>query len=156
VVTRFSATTESEAVVAADRAAIWEVLTDPVLLPRLTPLLRHVEPAGDLWRWELTKVPVLGIAVTPSFTERMSFVPTEHIEYAHEPPAGSHERTGADGWYRLSDVAGGTHLAISLTFHVDLPLARLARPAVEQVMRTTMARTGDRFAVNLERHLGLR
>ncbi len=39
----FSATTDSEAVVAADREAIWAALTDPVLLPKLTPLLRSIE-----------------------------------------------------------------------------------------------------------------
>jgi carbon monoxide dehydrogenase subunit G len=48
-VNRFSATNDSEAVVAADREAIWKALTDPVVLPRLTPLLRNIETNGDLW-----------------------------------------------------------------------------------------------------------
>jgi hypothetical protein len=37
--------------------------------------------------------------------------------------------------------------------HVDLPLARAARPAVTGVMRSMMQRTGDRFATNLLHHL---
>ena len=48
---------------------------------------------------------------------------------------------------------GGTRLRISLTLHVDLPLARAARPAVTRVMKAVMMRTGDRFATNLLEHL---
>ena len=57
---RFSATTESEAVVAAERSRIWAVLTDPVLLPRLTPLLKKIETDGASWRWHLVGLSVLG------------------------------------------------------------------------------------------------
>jgi carbon monoxide dehydrogenase subunit G len=154
-VTRFSATTDSEATVAADRQAIWAALTDPDVLPRLTPLLRHIEADGTLWRWDLARLQVLGLGIRPSFTERMRFDPPGWIEYHHEPPAGSHEFTSAEGWYELTEVEGGTHLRIKLTLTVDLPLARAARPAVQRVMRTVMARTGERFAANLLTHLGV-
>ena len=60
---------------------------------------------------------------------------------------------GADGWYDLSEVDGGTRLEISLTMHVDLPLSKVARPAVTRVMSSMMQRTGDRFSSNLLRHL---
>ncbi|MDT7710278.1 MAG: hypothetical protein QOG20_5885 [Pseudonocardiales bacterium] len=153
--TRFSATTESEAVVAADRAAIWKVLTDPVLLPQLTPLLSRIETDGDLWRWHLIKLSVLGVGISPVFTERMVFDEGRRIDYTHEPPKGVTERTGAEGSYMLSDVEGGTHLGISLTLDVDLPLPRLATPGVTAVMKETMARMGDRFSANLLQHLGV-
>lgn len=153
---RFSATTESETIVAADREAIWSALTDPVLLTALTPLLRHIEVHDDLWRWELARFAVLGLAVDPSFTERMRFTPGHRIDYNHEPAKGVVEHAGADGWYALGEVQRGTHLAISLTLHVELPLSRLAAPAVERVMRAAMDQTGSAFARNLERHLGLR
>jgi hypothetical protein len=52
-------------------------------------------------------------------------------------------------------VPGGTHLAISLTLHVELPLARVAAPAVTRVMKGTMQHTGDRFSADLLRHLGV-
>ena len=152
---RFSATTESEAVVAADRSAIWAVLTDPVLLPKLTPLLRRIETDGDLWRWHLVGLSVLGIGISPVFTERMVFDAEKRIDYTHEPPAGAGERTGAEGSYVLADVEGGTHLAISLTLDVDLPLPRLASPAVTTVMQETMQRMGERFSANLLQHLGV-
>ena len=152
---RFSATTESEAVVAAERAAIWAVLTDPVLLPKLTPLLRRIETDGDLWRWHLVGLSVLGIGISPVFTERMVFDAEKRIDYTHEPPAGAGERTGAEGSYVLADVEGGTHLAISLTLDVDLPLPRLASPAVTTVMQETMQRMGERFSANLLQHLGV-
>src|SRR4249919_213780 len=100
----FSATTDSEAVVPADREAIWAALTDPDLLPRLTPLLRSIEADGDRWRWEMSRVSVLGVSLIPSFTERMSFDAPHRIEYTHAPPAGRNERTGADGWYELTEV----------------------------------------------------
>ena len=157
---RFAATTDSEAVVPADRAAIWAAITAPEVQPRLTPLLRHItvrdngqNADGALWRWELTRIPVLGVSISPSFTERMRFDPPGRIDYAHEPPPGRHERTSAEGWYVLTEVAGGTHLRISLTVTVELPLARAAAPAVRRVMETVMAVTGDRFADNLMRHL---
>jgi uncharacterized protein YndB with AHSA1/START domain len=152
---RFSATTESEAMVGAPRVDVWAAITDPDVLTTLTPLLRRIEPDGDLWGWDLSRVKVLGIVVDPSFTERMTFTPPERIDYTHEPPPGTHEWAGAEGWYLLTERPGGTHLAISLTLSVELPLARFAAPAVETVMRTSMAVTGSRFATNLEHHLGI-
>jgi len=153
---RFAATNESEAIVAAERSEIWRVLTDPVLLPELTPILRRIETNGDLWCWQLIDLSVLGVGISTSFTERMRFDEERRIDYSHEPPDGSVERTGADGFYELSDVPGGTHLAVKLTVHVDLPLPKLATPAVTAAMRTTMRRNGDRFSANLLRHLAVR
>ena len=84
----FSAQTESDAVVQAPRSDIWAALTDPDLLPRLTPFLERIESDGDLWRWELSRIPILGVAIAPRFTERMTFEPETRIEYRHAPPAG--------------------------------------------------------------------
>ncbi|GAA1855714.1 hypothetical protein GCM10009836_39810 [Pseudonocardia ailaonensis] len=151
---RFATTTASESVVAAERGAIWAVLTDPDMLPLLTPLLTGIETDGDLWRWSMIRIAVLGVGITPTFTERMRFTERSRIDYTHEPPAGVHEYAGAEGWYALEDVPGGTHLAISLTLHVELPLPRLAAPTVVGLMKVTLQRTGDRFVTNLLRHLG--
>src|SRR5690349_1470849 len=100
--TRFVASTESEAVVAAERAAIWKILTDPVLLPKLTPLLRRIETDGDVWRWHLVGLTVLGVGISPVFTELMRFDTGRRILYSHEPPPGVSEPAGADGSYELS------------------------------------------------------
>jgi len=149
----FSATTSSQADVAADRGEVWDVLTDPDALAELTPLLRHIEVDGDLWRWCFTQVPLLGLAVTPAFTERMRFREQQRIDYEHAPPAGSHERFGVEGWYTLDDTSDGTRLAVSMTVRVQLPLTRLAAPAVTRVMDSVLARTGDGFSKNFERRL---
>jgi carbon monoxide dehydrogenase subunit G len=154
-VNRFSATTESTAVVAAPREAIWGVLTDPIVLPELTPLLERIETDGNYWRWHMKSISALGVSIAPSFTEHMTFVDGERIDYQHQPPSDTVERTGADGWYVLRDVADGTELAISLTLTVELPLPKSAARAVERVMLGTMARTGDRFSANLLRRLGV-
>ena len=154
--TRFTARTESEAVVAAEPDAIWAVLTDPVLLTQMTPFLEHVEADGDRWRWDLAKIPVLGLAVAPSFTEQMTFEPMTRITFTHAPPPGPAERAGVDGWYTLDEVAGGTLLRTSLNVEVDLPLPKASSFAVRGVMRTVMAGMGGRFGTNLEHHLGLR
>lgn len=151
--TCFSATNHSHAVVKAERKEVWAALTDPDLLPKLTPLLRTIEADGNTWRWHLTKLTVLGIGIAPIFTEQMTFDEPSYIEYSHRPP-GKTERAGADGWYKLEEVEEGTHLEIELTMHVDLPLSKLAAPAVNRVMSSMMQRTGDRFAANLLRHLG--
>lgn len=140
---------------AAPRSEIWAVLTDPVLLPKLTPLLDRIETDGDRWTWHMMRIKALGVRISPAFTEKMTFEDGVRIDYEHAPPAGVHERTGADGRYVLEDVDGGTKLSISLTLSVELPLPKSAGPAVRGVMNRTMARTGDKFSTNLLHHLGV-
>ena len=107
--TRFSARTESEAVVAAERDPIWAVLTDPVLLTQMTPFLEHVEADGDRWRWDLAKIRSWA-SRSRHFTEQMTFEPMTRITFTHAPPPGPAERAGVDGWYTLDQVDGGTLL----------------------------------------------
>lgn len=152
----FSATNRSQAVVAADQHKIWDALTDPQLLVRLTPLLTRIEADGDCWRWHLTRITALGVGIAPVFTERMQFTPTSSIRFSHTPPAGVREHAGVEGHYELEPAEHGTHLSVELTMSVELPLPRLSAPAVQRVMSVTMARTGDRFSDNLLRHLGLK
>jgi hypothetical protein len=137
-VARFSATTRNDIVLAVPRERIWAALVDPELLPRLTPLLRRIEVDGPFWRWHLAGLSVLGVGITPVFTERMVFYDGRGIGYTHV----------------LVDVPGGTHLAIELTLTVELPLSRLAAPAVRRIMTATMQRIGERFGANLLHHLG--
>ncbi len=69
---------------------------------------------------------------------------------------GALERAGAHGTYELTPRADDTtHLVIDITLCVELPLPKLSRRAVTKVMSATMQRTGDRFAHNLYRRLGL-
>lgn len=152
---RFSATTESDAVVQAERKVIWEALTDPDLLPRLTPFLESITADGDTWRWQMTRLPVVGIDLVPAFTEQMTFDEPDRIGFHHAPPPGTHERTGVEGWYVLSDRGpGATHLAIRLTVTVELPVSRVMTPAVTTAMKGVMATMGKRFATNLVHHVG--
>ena len=152
----FETSTESEAVVEAARADVWAALVDPDLLPKLTPFLRHIEVDGDHWRWELTRVPILGASLQPTFTEKMTFDEGRLIEFTHDPPPGRRERAGVEGWYKLKDAEGGTHLAISLGVRADLPIARVARPAVVAAMKGVLAGMGRKFSANLLDHLGVR
>lgn len=152
----FSSHNRSTAEVPASRQQIWAVLRDPDALAELTPLVERITVDGDRWTWQLHGVSALGVQVSPAFTERMIFTEGERIEFHHDPPAGADERAGAEGTYVLADAGEGrTHLAIDITIEVDLPLPRLSAKAVERVMATTMARTGDRFARNLYRRLGI-
>jgi len=153
--TRFTASTSAEAVVAAPRQRIWDLLVDPAVITRLTPFLKRVSADGEHWRWEMTGLDVLGVKVAPAFTERMRFVDGERIEFEHDPPAGVHERSGVAGWYDLADAPGGTRLATSLEITLDLPLPRLSAPAVTAAMRGVLATMGDRFSANLLRELGV-
>lgn len=152
---RFRTSTESQAVIPVSRERIWEVLVDPELLTRFTPFLAHIEVDGDHWHWEMSKLPVLGISVAPAFTERMTFDELRRIDYVHEPPPGTTEHTGVNGWYDMKDADGGTHLAISVGIEVELPLARLAAPAVQAAMKGVVLTMGHQFSANLRRHLGL-
>jgi carbon monoxide dehydrogenase subunit G len=151
-VARFTARDRSTEVVQADRSALWAALTDPALLPVLTPYLHSIEVDGDRWRWNMARIPVLGVSVAPSFTELMTFDEPSRIGFTHDPQAGP-EKAGVEGTYLLEEVDGGTRLAIDLEICVDLPLPGMARGAVERAMRGVIAAMGRRFAANLLRHL---
>jgi len=150
---RFTASTRSDALVKADRMKVWNVLTDPVLLPKLTPYLAKIVADGDHWRWEMVKLPVLNLTIAPSFTEKMTFEEGKRIEFTHDPPASTKERAAAEGWYELRETDQGTELSIDLTLEVELPLPRAAAPAVNKVMKRVMDGMGDKFAANLLAHV---
>lgn len=152
----FTGTVESSANISAARDAVWAALTDPALLPVLTPLLSSIDADGDVWRWHMAKIAALGVSIAPVFTEKMTFAERTRIAYQHEPPQGVQERAGAHGVYELSDIDGGTHLSISLSLCFDMPLPRSAQGPVTRVMRATMNRTGEKFSANLLAHLGAR
>jgi carbon monoxide dehydrogenase subunit G len=153
--TRFRASTSAEAVVAAPRDRIWAILVDPDKVAELTPFLKRIVADGEHWRWEMSGLEVLGAKVAPSFTERMVLDEPTRIEFHHDPPSGTTERSGVEGWYDLSDADGGTHLATSLEITLDLPLPKLSTPAVTAAMRRVMDTMGDRFSANLLRELGV-
>ena len=154
--TCFSTRNVSNGDVPVPRSAVWEVLTDPQCLTEMTPLLEGIRVDGDRWCWQLSGIRALGVEVAPSFTELMVFDEPSRIEFRHAPPTGHTERAGADGIYELAEVGPDrTHLSIDITLHVDLPLPKLSRRAVERVMASSMARTGDVFAERLYRRLGV-
>ena len=152
--TDFTATVVSEADVKATPAQVWAILSDPQALVRLTPLLQKIEPAGELWIWQMREVKALGAALTPKFTEKMRFEENKLINFSHAPVAGERERIGAEGIYELAEIKDGVHLSISLSVSADLPLPKAAGPAVRRVMKQTMSMMGDRFAANLLKELG--
>jgi carbon monoxide dehydrogenase subunit G len=150
--TTFTVSTRSTAVLDASRERVWQALTDPGLLARLTPYLRSIEAHGDRWTWHLMRIPVLGSVISPSFTEVMTFDEPSRIDFAHDP-AKRDEKAGVEGSYVMREVSGGTDVRIELAISVDLPFPRLARPAVHAAMRAVIATMGARFSHNLVRHL---
>ena len=151
--TRFSADTRAEAVVTAQRAAIWAALTDPALVAELTPFVRWITEDGDHWRWELSGLKVLGVGVEPAFTELMTYDEPERIEFRHDPPDGERERSGVEGWYELTEVDEGTRLVTSLEITLDLPLPRASSRAVKAAMGKVVDQMGERFSKGLLAHL---
>ena len=161
---RFSTRIESSDVVGAPRGAIFAVLEDPDLLAELTPLVESIIEVDDTprWQWQLAGISALGTRFHPCFTVAMKFSEPDRIDFHHDPPSGASEHAAAEGIYELAEVAasdelpdGGTHVAIQLDVHVELPLPRMSRRAVEGVMHRTTEKMGERFAVNLRRHLGV-
>ena len=152
----FSAKTSAQADVAAERAAIWKALVDPDLVARLTPFVKEIRAEGDHWRWQLSGLDLLGRKLAPAFTERMVFEEQRRIEFHHEPPDGTPERAGVNGWYDLSEGPDGTtRLETSLEICLDAPLPKVSGPAVRAAMKGVMATMGDRFSKNLLDHLGV-
>ncbi|WP_310528613.1 SRPBCC family protein [Nocardioides sp.] len=150
---RFRARTRSQATLHSAPERVWHVLTDPELLPVLTPYLRHIDVDGERWTWHLTRIPVMSATITPTFTEVMTFDEPTLIGFAHDS-AQTHERTGVEGHYELTSAGTGTRVAIDLEIWCDLPLPRLSRIAVETVMHGIVAAMGRRFSANMLRHLG--
>jgi carbon monoxide dehydrogenase subunit G len=132
---------------------VWEVLTDPHLIARLTPFLKSVEEEGTHWVWQMTKVPVLGKSFSFTFRERMDFDEPHRIDFTHDPAPGADEAAGVTGWYALAPRPAGTHLETSMQITVELPFPGLVRPAVVTAMKGVIALMGQRFAHNLLTHL---
>jgi carbon monoxide dehydrogenase subunit G len=151
----FSAQTHAEAVVSAPRDDIWAALVDPDLMARFTPFLQRITADGEHWRWELSGLNVLGLKVAPAFTERMVFEEPDRIEFHHDPPAGTTEQAGVEGWYALRALDDGTtELVTDLTITVELPLPRASGRAVRAAMKRVIDRMGDTFSQRLLEHLG--
>ena len=98
----FTTSNRSTATITADVDAVWDVLTDPDLLARLTPFLQSVEEEGTHWVWQMTKVPVLGKSFSFTFRERMDFDEPHRIDFTHDPAPGAEEAAGVAGWYALA------------------------------------------------------
>lgn len=150
----FTTSNRSVADVTADVNDVWEVLTDPDLLARLTPFLHSVTEHGEHWVWQLTKVPVLGTSFSFTFRELMAFDEPHRINFTHDPAPGAAETAGVVGYYALTPHPRGTHLETSMTITVDLPFPGLLRPGVTAAMRGVIAIMGQRFGHNLLAHLG--
>ena len=151
--TRFTASTQSSATLKSSRKDVWSALTDPVLLPKLTPYLQRIDVEGDRWTWNMTKVPILGKSIGTTFTEVMTFEEPHRIAYSHDQ-SRTDENSGVEGEYLLEEEGSGCRVSIDLGVTVDLPFPRATRRAVEGTMKGVMAAMGRRFAHNLLKHLG--
>ncbi|PRY57046.1 carbon monoxide dehydrogenase subunit G [Knoellia remsis] len=156
--TTFRATKRSDATVQHPRDRVWEILTDPAAVARLTPMVRSITATDDLWHWQLVSIPVLGQSFALDFTERMTYDPKSSITFAHAPQG--EERAGTDGRYDLRESgtasSPATDLSIDLTVSVDLPFPKLAKPAIQTTMQGVLAAMGAGFARSIEKELTAR
>lgn len=153
--TRFTASHETSGIVTARREAVWELLSDPAAVTRLTPFIREIEAVDDLWIWHMSGIPGLPVAFAPTFTERMHFQPSTRIDFEHAP-RGRHELAAVHGSYTLADHPQGTRLGIALEICVSLPLPRLAAPVVQRAFGQMFELMGDRFGARLLAELDAR
>ena len=154
--TTFSANKTSQATVDFPRDLVWGVLTDPDTVARLTPMVESISSEADRWRWQLTRIPVLGRTFELAFTEAMTYDEPSRITFQHTPDGD--ERAGTDGRYDLGELNGGraTDLRIDLTVTVDLPFPGLARPAVQAAMHGVLTAMGAGFARSIDKELRTR
>lgn len=148
----FSRSRRDTADVAHDVDAVWELLSEPATVARLTPLVARIEADGDTWVWHLQGVPLAGKVVDLTMTEQMTFEPRTRIGFTHEPLT-SGIVAGAEGHYVLEPDGEGTRLTIDLTVSARLPLPAVARPAVHTAMSQVLRHMGGRFASNMLREL---
>ena len=112
----------------------------PETVARLTPMVASITPDGDRWRWQLSRIPVLGRSFELAFTEQMSYDEPSRITFRHAPEGD--ERAGTDGRYDLSDADGdtsSTHLRIELEVSVDGCPVRLGQAAALLVLHLAAA-----------------
>ncbi len=153
--TRFHASNSSAATLKSSRKEVWTALTDPELLPKLTPYLHRIDVDGDRWTWHVAKVPLLGKSIGTTFTEVMTFEEPHRIGFTHDE-ARTDEHSAVEGEYLLEEAGEGCRVSIELGVSVELPFSKVTKRAVEAGMRAVMALMGRRFASNLLRHLGER
>lgn len=150
--TRFAQRVISTDRIRVQPEAVHEVMTDPALLARFTPLIDHIDVHGDRWRWQLAGINAMGISIAPALRTLMD-IDTRRIRFRPDPTAS--EMATATGELSVAhDGSDHTKLAIDLLATVDLPLPSLAGGAVRKVMFQMIKAGGSRFADNLLRHLG--
>ena len=101
--TRFTASNQSAATLKSSRKDVWAALTDPKLLPKLTPYLQRIDVEDDRWTWNVTKVPILGKSIGTTFTEVMTFEEPNRIAFTHDPRA-ARRTSGVEGEYLLEEA----------------------------------------------------
>ena len=95
--TRFTASNQSAATLKSSRKDVWAALTDPELLPKLTPYLHRIDVEDDRWTWNVAKVPVLGKSIGTTFTEVMTFEEPHRIAFTHDHARKPTRRAGSRG-----------------------------------------------------------
>src|SRR3954454_22833804 len=128
--TRFTASTQSAATLKSSRKDVWNALTDPELLPKLTPYLQRIDVEDDKWTWNVTKVPLLGKSIGTTFTEVMTFEEPHRIAFTHDKERFE-EQSAVEGEYILEDAGQGCRVSIEIGVSVELPCAKVTRRAVE-------------------------
>ena len=83
--TRFTASNQSQPRSSPPARTSGSALTDPVLLPKLTPYLQRIDVDGDRWTWNMAKVPILGKSIGTTFTEVMTFEEPHRIGLLARP-----------------------------------------------------------------------
>jgi len=138
------------------RERIYEVLTDPSMVARLTPFVKSIVPTpdGEHWIWTMSGIQVGGYGFTATFTEKMTLTEPSRLDFAHDPPEGKPERAAVAGHYVLTELGPEeTRLETSLEVCIDLPLPRVSKGMVGRTMKGVMGTMGDRFSKNLLDHL---
>lgn len=143
---------EETVVVSADRARIWEVFSDAVLLRRVLPGCEQLTAAGpDTYRGVLaTKLQFLTIRadVTATLTDMR---PPDHLQLELDG-----RPRGLAGGFRaiipieLEEAPGGTRISYRLELTTTGRLASFGAP----LMRDSFRRQVATLVANLERELG--
>ena len=147
----FSTSNRSAATVTAEVGAVWDVLTDPALIARLTPSCTRCTRRASTGSAAVTRIPVLGKSFSFTFRERMSFEEPHRIDFTHDPAPGR-EAAGVVGWYALALV----RLERTSRPRWRSPStcrSSVVRPAVVTAMKGVIALMGQRFSHNLLSHL---
>lgn len=146
---RLEASVERESTIDAQRADVWDVVSDVSRLDELMPDVEDYQHTDGGWRWRLKGRRVVGMEVRPAFTVTYELSEPETLVFAHADTSSN--GTDADGRLVLREEGGSaTHATLRFSLALDTPIPSLLQGRARAILVSEIQRLADGFLANLK------